>query len=408
MKSLSIRTAASAASLAVLVALPGCGGGGGGAVLPSALPTSIKLNTFQAASQVMGQPNFTANAINQGGGATPSANTFWYPTGNPSLVGAALYLPDSNNSRVLRFNTVPTVDNANADFVLGQTSFNTGSTGNLATQMSTASSVQSDGTHLVAVDSGNNRVLIWNSLPSSMDQPADVVVGQTAFGNSGAGCTGSTLNNPKDVALAGGKLIVVDRNNARVLIWNSIPLTNGVAANVVLGQPDFTTCTTVSASAQSFATPSGVWSDGTRLIVADRGNNRVLIWNSVPVNNQQAADSVLGQATMTASANGVLPTGMSHPIAVTSNGVQLFVADELNNRVLVWNSMPMTDDAPADVVLGQGDFNHSTCNDQDQDGTQDPNPTAQTLCEPWGLAVAGNVLVVSDSLNSRALIFRGQ
>jgi hypothetical protein len=32
--------------------------------------------------------------------------------------------------------------------------------------------------------------------------------------------------------------------------------------------------------------------------VADLGNNRVLIWNSIPTTNQKAADVVVGQKDM--------------------------------------------------------------------------------------------------------------
>jgi len=387
--------------------LSACGGGGGGAA-QSIGSTTITLSNFQAALHVIGQPDFTSNAANQGGGATPSVNTLWYPYGDPWVAGGILYLPDSNNSRILGFNSVPAIDNPNADFVLGQIGFNTTGTGSLATQLSGVHSVQSDGTHLFAVDPANNRILLWNSLPNSTSQPANLVLGQTAFGSSGAGCTGASLNNPSDVAVAGTRLIVADRNNNRVLIWNSIPTTSGASANVVLGQPDFTTCASVSASAQALNTPVGVWTDGTRLIVADRGNNRVLIWNSIPTSNQQPADLVLGQTAMTGSASGTSATSLHHPDYLTSNGIQLFVDDSANNRILVWNAMPMADGAPADVVLGQGDMNHGACNDQNQDGTPDANPTAQTLCEPQGLALSGKSLFVSDGLNQRVLMYRGQ
>ncbi|MEO7523220.1 MAG: hypothetical protein ABIT58_03960 [Ferruginibacter sp.] len=36
------------------------------------------------------------------------------------------------------------------------------------------------------------------------------------------------------------------------------------------------------ASAATLLYPSGVWSDGIKLIVADAWNHRVLIWNSFP------------------------------------------------------------------------------------------------------------------------------
>jgi hypothetical protein len=48
-------------------------------------------------------------------------------------------------------------------------------------------------------------------------------------------------------------------------------------------------------SASTLHYPSGIWSDGEKLIVADAWNHRVLIWHSIPTENGQAADVVIGQ-----------------------------------------------------------------------------------------------------------------
>lgn len=60
--------------------------------------------------------------------------------------------------------------------------------------------------------------------------PASVVVGQPDFTSSAVNQGGSvaaiTLNYPKMVTICQGKLIVSDQNNNRVLIWNSIPSSN--------------------------------------------------------------------------------------------------------------------------------------------------------------------------------------
>jgi len=46
---------------------------------------------------------------------------------------------------------------------------------------------------------------------------------------------------PQGVWIQNGKLYVADTQNNRVLIYNSIPTANGAAADVVLGAPNFTT-----------------------------------------------------------------------------------------------------------------------------------------------------------------------
>src|SRR3989338_1711479 len=61
-------------------------------------------------------------------------------------------------------------------------------------------------------------------------------------------------------------------------------LTSGMAADVVVGQPDFTSSTANNGgrSARTLSSPDGVFSDGHRLFIADRNNHRVLIYNTVP------------------------------------------------------------------------------------------------------------------------------
>lgn len=40
-----------------------------------------------------------------------------------------------------------------------------------------------------------------------------------------------------------------------------------------------------------------------------------------------------------------------------SDGTRFVIADRTNARVLIWNNIPANGDVPADIVLGQTDFN---------------------------------------------------
>jgi hypothetical protein len=75
------------------------------------------------------------------------------------------------------------------------------------------------------------------------------------------------------------------------------PVTNGQSADLVLGQPDFTSSEANNGgrSERSLSWPQSVAAVGDRLWVADAGNARVLQWNAMPVPNFAAADLVLGQ-----------------------------------------------------------------------------------------------------------------
>ena len=391
----------------------------------SSTPAAIlNLSTFQNASVVIGQADFTGYNTNQGGSV--GANTIYQPFGNPLVNNGILYLPDSFNNRVLGFNTIPTSNDANADFVLGQLNLTSTSPGTAANEMDYPTTVKTYNGQLFVTDYKNNRVLIWNTVPTTSGTNADVVVGQTGFGLKASTCSQSGLNEPYSIEVAGGKLIVADSNNNRILIWNTVPTTNGANADVVLGQGDFTHnahnddnqdgTPDSTPSARTLYLPSGVWSDGTRLVVVDYNNNRVLIWNTFPTTNFQPADVVLGQGDFTHMAyNDDNQDGTSDstpsartlhwPFGLDSNGVKLVVTDSMNNRVLIWNTFPTTNFQPADVVLGQGDFTHMAYNDDNQDGTSDSTPSARTLFEPSGIYIYGTQLFVGDYGNNRYLIF---
>lgn len=376
---------ASAGWLAVL-ALGGCSSSPG----TDPPPAQPQLTTGEAAQAVIG------------GGDTP-ATQFGLPWGDPAVAGGRLYLPDGGWHRVLGYDTIPTATGAAASFVLGQASMNGGSPGTSATGFRWPASVAAGGGQLALADKDNGRVLVWNAVPTTTNVPADVVVGKSTMVDpvGSSTCTArSTDWGVWGVALAGGKLIVADNQHHRVLIWSSVPTTNGTPADLVLGQTSFTTCaanagTTAGASTMSY--PSGVWSDGTRLAVADYGNHRVLVWRTFPTASGQPADLVLGQASLGSAVDPATATSANTytPISVTSNGTQVAVADRGFNRVLVWNTFPAASGAGADVVLGQATF----------DATGAGAGAAQ-MQEPGGLAFSGDLLIVGDHSNRRYLVFR--
>src|SRR5277367_1596880 len=77
-------------------------------------------------------------------------------------------------------------------------------------------------------------------------QAASYVIGQTGFGLNGSALTSTGLTMPFTIAEdpATGKVFVCDYGNNRVLRYPSIAaMTNGTAAEAVLGQPDFITST---------------------------------------------------------------------------------------------------------------------------------------------------------------------
>jgi hypothetical protein len=386
-----VRLAVLAAPLSLLLAA--CSGGGDDS--PPAPPVTAALTTGEAAQVVIGQASFTVGSVNRGGAV--AANTISDPWGNPAVVGGRLYLPDFGNNRVLGFNAVPTANGAAADFVLGQADLISSTGGISATRFSSPETVASSAGKLVMADADNYRVLVWNAVPTSTNAAADVVVGKPDLTSTAIACTASSTYIVEGVATANGKLVVADTQHHRVLVWNTIPTASGQAADLVLGQPDFTTCTanTGGLSASRMSRPEGVWTDGTRLLVADSNNARVLLWTTFPTANGEAADVVLGQAGFGTNAGVVTATGMLWPTAVSSNGTQIAVADCTANRVLVWNAFPTTNGAPADAVLGQADFVSSV-----------GATSAAGMSCPGSVLLEGDMLVTGEWDNNRYLIFR--
>jgi len=373
----------------------------------------IAVFNFQAAIAVIGQGDFASNA------PATSANGLNAPAGNPAVHNDVLYLPDTGNNRVLGFNGIGSYTGAGAAFVLGQPDFTTVTAGTAANTLNQPSTAQVYNNQLFVTDYGNHRVLIWNTVPVTTQVPADIVVGWPGFATPTSGCGAGTLFFPESQHVVAGKLIVADSGNNRVLIWNTIPAVNGVPADIVLGQNGFTTCIAndddqngapdSGPSARTLSNPSGVtWSTEDGLMVSDKNNNRVLIWEKFPTGNFAAADRVLGQLTMTTNTAGVSRQDLSSPTQLHSIDAQLFVTDSGNHRVLIWNDVPAWNYAMANRVLGQSDYDNNAPNDDDQNGDADTNPSARTLSGPSGVYGYADSLFVADTGNNRYLIFESK
>jgi len=323
-----------------------------------------------------------------------------------------------------------------ASLVLGQPDFTSTNYQTTANGMRLPTGVATDGRNLVVADTANNRILLWKEIPTQIGQPADIVIGQPDFVTvQQVVVTQTSLRAPQGVWIQNGRLFVADTQNDRVMIWNSLPTKNNQPADLVLGAPNFTTTPNLNlidsslvAASNTMLNPVSVTSDGVHLFVADLGFNRVLIWNEIPTKNQQPADIVIGQINFTtsfandntdlctsvgtdASGNPIYPATcvntLSFPRFVLSDGTRLYIADAGNDRVLVFNHIPTVNGAPADTVIGQPDQYADVLVTSTND-TFDPNlaqSASYATPSPTGLAWDGTNLYVTDSLNYRVLIF---
>ena len=260
------------------------------------------------------------------------ANGLRFPNGVAVDASGSVYVSDSRNHRLMRWGATPAGNYAAMTNVLMKADASQASWGLACLNGSTSPeqmTVVGDGatTRLAVADRYNHRVVLFTSEPTADGTTGTVFLGQAGGGacgaNRGTGTpTASTLDSPSAVWTDGSRVAVADTNNHRVLLWDSWPST-GQAADRVLGQADFASNLPnrgASVSATTLSAPKGVWFDGTWLYVADSNNHRVLAWNGWPAASGASATNVLGQADMVSSNSTCSSRGLTYPTSVTSTG----------------------------------------------------------------------------------------
>ena len=356
----------------------------------------------QAASNVLGQPNFTTNTS----GST--ASKFFRPLNAVvDPVSKKVFVVEQNNNRVVRFTSAAAMTTgASAEAVLGQPDFTTSAGGITQSKMSSPGDVSIDAAgRLWVADSNNQRVLRFdNAAAKANGANADAVLGQTDFVTRTAGTGANKMNNPASVfADSSGRLWVADLFNNRVLRFdNAAAKANGANADGVLGQTDFATVT-FGAGANKMSEPAGVALDtGGRLYVGDANNNRILRFDAADTKpNGANADAVFGQPDFATVTSGTTQSKLKLPqgVAIDANN-RLYVADFSNSRVLIFNSAgTAANGAPASIVLGQPDFTTGTANTGGVSAVSMNNPVSMFYDE------STSSLFVADYGNNRVLRF---
>jgi hypothetical protein len=235
----------------------------------------------------------------------------------------------------------------NADIMLSGVDFDNTGGGLLFNH---PSSIASDGTHLLLADTNNNRVLIWNKLPTS-NVPPDVVIGQTNLTRNTPGAGRNQLNWCIGVAASSdGRVAVADTYNDRILLWNRVPTQSTTPADVELQLPVIAR----QAGYGNFGWPWGVWTNGKMLMATATHGSAVLLWKTFPTRDNQPPDLILRNPAF------------GTPRSITSDGKSLIV-DDHNARVsrngqgtFFYKTLPTDSEQPHDFFVDglrmQGDF----------------------------------------------------
>ena len=188
---------------------------------------------------------------------------------------------------------------------------------------------------LAVTDRFNNRVLIWNTIPSS-NTPPDLVLGQANFTTHNSGTGLNNMDFPGQVIITpDGKVLVADSDNNRVLVWTSFPTSSGQTADYALPITNYVNF--------GDSWPWGVWSDGTKVVVTATVAKAVLFWNSFP------GPSTSPDVVLTSSQVGT-------PRSILSDGNYVMLGDENANgpcigsngtrSTHVWTSWPTSSRDP--------------------------------------------------------------
>ena len=309
------------------------------------------------------------------------------PTGIAVDKSGNLYVADTGNNRILRYPR-PFAQPPGyqiADLILGQKSFvvtspNQGRSTPGPDTLATASAGQLLGRtsltfdpqgNLWVTDTGNNRVIRFG-VATLKGNPgnapnADTVLGQIDFvGTTAPTSVVSKVNLIRPVGLAfdlAGRLFVVDQAG-RVVVYPVGAGTNTAAIRILGLDP----AATATAPTQiSLFNPQAVAATGSGVVVTDSGNNRLMIYppleNWAPETTQfsPSAQAVIGQASFVVNkanqgAGDASASSLNGPRDIISSGSEVFVADALNHRILVFASSPTGITGTASRVIGQLDF----------------------------------------------------
>lgn len=391
---------------------------------------------FSKPVKVLGDPSFAGTAsqptlIEGNGPNAVEGRELSGPSGvalDTSVSPPILYIADAGNNRVLGYQFATQLTPGSiADLVLGQidrfSNLPQGPGSGRSTGLNTPTAVAVDGSgNIYVADTNNNRILRF---PRPMQQTSgalqlpDMVIGQTSFNsrNANAGGIGAgtlSLASSSSFVRTGlafdssGNLWVADTRNNRVLRFPAAALktgTNGPKADLVVGQPDFTTTTAVTSrnSKTGLVGPQGIGFDAAgRLLVTD-GASRLLVYAPGISSNAAVAIRIAGVDSSTSSPATQIQ--MNNPFGVSASSAGVIVADTGNNRLMLF---PAVDNWPAEnsqfspsatQVVGQTSYTTAMSNQGNGDAS------AATLSAPIDVAVSSNELYVADLQNNRVLVF---
>ena len=376
-----------------------------------------EVEKYEAANVVIGQKDFSSTE--RGVGAN---RTGMMASAALDEKGQRMFVADPPNNRVLVFDIHP--DRLDSDpaasFVIGQVDFDSRERGIGPNRFRGPSSVAYDPVfeRLFVSDMGNHRVLVFDVHPDRLHNNPDAVavMGQPDFSTREPR---KALDQLKPESLAydwvNHRLFIAEDLQHRVMAFDAHPDRVGGAATAlaVIGQPDaFSTHPAVSQN--RVAMPRlAVESETQKLYISEGfpAGNRISIFDISPdkLETGMVASDVVGHETPAGGPDFEARMAQGHlhgrtlaaarAVALDPVDHRLFVADEYNHRVVVWqlDAMNRIGDRSAQWVLGQPDLETSVMGD----------PSAVNMTVPLAVAYDTSTkrVYVGDGYHNRVLVY---
>jgi DNA-binding beta-propeller fold protein YncE len=242
--------------------------------------------------------------------------------------------------------------------------------GTTAARFKTPYAITTDGANLYVADSNNHtirKVVISTGAVTT-------VAGSAGTAGSTDGTSAARFNFPDAIATDGANLYVADTFNhtIRMVVISTGAVTTLAGSAGVFGSTDGT-------AGARFSFPHGLTTDGPNLYVADSGNSTI----RKIVITTGTVSTVAGTAGVSGSTDGS-SARFNSPQGITTDGVNLYVADTQNNtiRKILISSGVVSTLAGSTGIIGS------------TDGT-----AAARFWLPYGITTDGTNLYVADSAN---------
>jgi len=278
-----------------------------------------------------------------------------------------LFVASDGTHRILVFDVVSITDGEPAINIIGQSTYAATTPSSCAQNgLNNPNGLEYDSINnrLFVADTNNRRMMIFDVRPVSSSDPrllsgdkpnAINVLGKSSFTPCGAGVDlGSQANLEQPIAVlydgTTGRLLISDMQDDRVMVFDGRPLSSsdlrlavgdGAQAINVLGRGDWGTNADGAVSINRLDNPGSLALDlpRQRLFVADKSNNRVVVFDITDISNGENAIGVLGQLSFDSSGGGLTQSTFAAPsgLLYDNTNSRLFVSDWGNNRVMIFS-----------------------------------------------------------------------